>query len=101
MALLFKLNSILNKLFILGLLLLLLSVPFSWAEDGVTEKEILLGMSSAQSGPLAELGMNMRQGATAYFNKVNAAGGVQGRKIVLLDYDDGYEPAKARSEEHT
>src|SRR5579884_145511 len=95
MALLFKLNSILNKLFILGLLLLLLSVPFSWAEEGVTEKEILLGMSFAQSGPLSEVGMNMKQGATVYFNKVNLAGGVQGRKITLLAYDDGYDPAKA------
>ncbi len=77
------------------ILLLLLSAPFSWAEDGVTEKEILLGMSSAQSGPLSVLGANMREGATVYFDKINAAGGVQGRKIKLLVYDDGYEPAKA------
>lgn len=76
-------------------LLFLLSTPFSWAEDGVTENEILLGMSSAQTGPLSELGLMMKQGAAVYFNKVNAAGGIQGRKIKLLVYDDGYEPAKA------
>ncbi|MDC4206536.1 MAG: ABC transporter substrate-binding protein [Candidatus Manganitrophus sp.] len=72
-------------------LILLLSASFSRAEDGVTEKEILLGMSNAQTGPVYELGIAMKEGATVYFNKVNAAGGVQGRKIKLIVYDDRYE----------
>jgi ABC-type branched-subunit amino acid transport system substrate-binding protein len=76
-------------------MLLFLWVPFSWAEEGVTEKEIVLGMSSAQTGPLSEVGISLKEGAMAYFSKVNAAGGVQGRKIKLLVYDDGYEPQKA------
>ena len=75
--------------------LLFLSASFSWAENGVTEKEILLGMSSAQTGPLSELGRHIKEGAEVYFNKVNAAGGVQGRKIKLLVYDDAYQPQKA------
>jgi branched-chain amino acid transport system substrate-binding protein len=70
---------------------LLLLAPFSRAEDGITEKEILIGMSNAQSGPVYELGIAMKEGATVYLNKVNAAGGVQGRKIKLLVYDDRYE----------
>ncbi|NKE70805.1 ABC transporter substrate-binding protein [Candidatus Manganitrophus noduliformans] len=72
-------------------LILLLSASFSRAEDGVTEKEILLGMSNAQTGPVYELGIAMKEGATVYFNKVNAAGGIQGRKIKLIVYDDRYE----------
>jgi ABC-type branched-subunit amino acid transport system substrate-binding protein len=76
-------------------MLLFLSVSFSWAEDGITEKEILLGMSSAQTGFVSEIGRHTKEGGTAYFDKVNAAGGVQGRKIKLLVYDDGYEPKRA------
>src|SRR3569832_968430 len=75
--------------------LLILSASFSWAENGVTEKEILLGMSSAQTGPLSEFGRHIKEGAEVYFNKANAAGGVQGRKIKLLVYDDAYQPQKA------
>jgi ABC-type branched-subunit amino acid transport system substrate-binding protein len=74
------------------IILLLLSATLSWAEEGVTEKEILIGMSNGQTGPTSENGIMMKEGATVYFNKVNAAGGVQGRKIKLLVYDDGYQP---------
>ncbi|HZR47790.1 MAG TPA: ABC transporter substrate-binding protein [Candidatus Manganitrophaceae bacterium] len=77
------------------MMLLFLSASFSRAEDGITEKEILLGMSSSQAGPLSEIGRSIKDGATVYFNKVNAAGGVQGRKIKLLVSDDGYQPQKA------
>src|SRR5581483_8922687 len=68
---------------------------FSRAENGVTENDILIGMSNAQTGPVSSLGIQMKDGATVYFNKVNAAGGIQGRKIKLIVYDDGYEPSKA------
>ncbi|MBI3803084.1 MAG: ABC transporter substrate-binding protein [Nitrospirae bacterium] len=78
---------------VLSILLLLLSVSFSSAEDGVTEKEILIGMTNAQSGPVSALGFMMRDGAATYFNKVNAAGGIGGRKIRLVIYDDVYQPA--------
>jgi ABC-type branched-subunit amino acid transport system substrate-binding protein len=58
----------------------------------VTEKEILVGMSNGQTGPTSELGNNMKAGATVYFNKVNAAGGIGGRKIKLIVRDDNYQP---------
>ncbi len=74
------------------ILLLLFWASFSWAEDGVTDKEILIGMTNAQSGPVSALGFMMRDGAAAYFNKVNAAGGIDGRKIRLVVYDDNYQP---------
>lgn len=69
----------------------LLASSASWGQ-GITEKEILIGMTNAQSGPVAALGFMMRDGAAVYFNKVNAAGGIAGRKIKLVVYDDVYQP---------
>jgi ABC-type branched-subunit amino acid transport system substrate-binding protein len=73
----------------------LLVAGICYAENGITEKEIVLGQSCALSGPTAALGTGMRVGLNAYFEKVNAAGGVKGRKIRLISEDDGYEPEKA------
>ncbi len=64
------------------------------AEDGVSANEIVLGMANALSGPASGLGTGMRDGSQAYFNQLNAAGGINGRKIKLISVDDGYEPAK-------
>jgi ABC-type branched-subunit amino acid transport system substrate-binding protein len=58
----------------------------------VTDNQIVLGQSVALTGPAQQLGLDMQIGATLYFNKVNAKGGVNGRKIVLKTLDDGYEP---------
>ncbi len=65
------------------------------AEDGVHSDEIRLGMANAQSGPAAGLGIGIRAGAQAYFARINAEGGVHGRKIALIVNDDGYEPARS------
>jgi branched-chain amino acid transport system substrate-binding protein len=65
------------------------------ADPGVTATTILLGQSAAFSGPASELGTEMRAGAMAYFQAVNAAGGVNGRKIELRSLDDGYEGDRA------
>ena len=59
---------------------------------GFTDTEIILGMSAAFSGPSRGLGIELYRGAVSYFNHVNRAGGVGGRKIVLRTYDDGYQP---------
>ena len=58
---------------------------------GVTAKSILLGQSAAFSGPAAQLGIQMNIGTKAYFDYVNAQGGVHGRKIELRTRDDKYE----------
>ena len=63
--------------------------------QGVTDTQIVLGQSVALTGPAQQLGLDMQLGATLYFNKVNAQGGVHGRKIVLKTLDDGYEPPNA------
>ncbi|MFD2205532.1 ABC transporter substrate-binding protein [Kiloniella antarctica] len=56
------------------------------------EDEVLLGMSTALSGPAEELGQNMRLGVEIRLASENAKGGVKGRRIRLLAWDDGYEP---------
>lgn len=74
-------------------LLLLLSVA-AWtarAEVGVTDNQILIGMSSPFTGPNGAYGLEMKEGVQAYLAQVNAAGGVNGRKIELVAFDDGYE----------
>ena len=67
----------------------------AYAEDGVSNQDIKIGMVNAQSGPAAGLGLELKNGASIYFDKVNAAGGIHGRKITLVSLDDGYEPDKA------
>jgi ABC-type branched-subunit amino acid transport system substrate-binding protein len=65
------------------------------AADGVTASTVTVGQSAAFSGPAAELGKDMRSGIQAYFDQVNRTGGVNGRKLVLVSLDDGYEPGRA------
>ena len=65
------------------------------AEPGVTPTSILIGQSAAFTGAASELGTEMLAGAAAYFKVVNAAGGVNGRKIELRSLDDGYESDRA------
>jgi branched-chain amino acid transport system substrate-binding protein len=63
--------------------------------QGVTDSTILLGQSVALTGPAQQLGLDMRLGASLYFDQVNLRGGVNGRKIVLKTLDDGYEATRA------
>jgi len=64
---------------------------------GVTNTQILIGSCSALDGPARFLGMETNVGAMAYLNQINAQGGVFGRKIQLLAFDDGYEPDRAEN----
>ena len=63
----------------------------AWANEG----SIKIGQSTALTGPLADLGQAMQQGARACFHAVNKAGGVNGRTIDLVTMDDGYEVKRA------
>src|SRR5262245_56336481 len=65
------------------------------AEPGVFDNRIVFGESAAFDGPAAALGLGMREGILAAFGEANAAGGVNGRRLDLISYDDGYEPEKA------
>jgi len=59
------------------------------------ERPLVLGQSSALSGPAQNLGLEMRAGLLAAFSLLNDNGGVRGREIILLSKDDGYEPDRA------
>jgi branched-chain amino acid transport system substrate-binding protein len=61
---------------------------------GVTHDEIVIGNTAPYSGPVSALGATIKA-AAAYFQKVNDDGGVNGRKIRFVTYDDAYSPPKA------
>lgn len=63
-------------------------MPVAYAAD-----TIVVGRSLSLSGPLKSYGEAKRDGGDAYINKVNAAGGVNGKKIELVTLDDVYTPA--------
>ena len=63
--------------------------------NGVFDDRIVFGQSAAFSGPARELGTNMRLGIQAAFHEVNENGGVHGRALELISFDDAYEPEAA------
>jgi ABC-type branched-subunit amino acid transport system substrate-binding protein len=64
---------------------------------GVSDKEILIGSCAALEGPSHFLGTETVTGAKAYFDLINEEGGVHGRKLKLVSYDDSYDPAKTEA----
>jgi branched-chain amino acid transport system substrate-binding protein len=63
------------------------------AETGVTADEIRIGQTMPYSGPMSGYSV-LGKIAQAYFEKVNAEGGVNGRKLKLMSLDDAYSPPK-------
>jgi branched-chain amino acid transport system substrate-binding protein len=61
---------------------------------GVTDQEIRFGIAAPFSGSAKELGRQMKLGIDTAFNRVNEAGGVEGRMLKLIAADDGYEPTR-------
>ena len=77
-------------------LLIAFSVPSAPAQTpGVTNDSILIGSCSALDGPARFLGNQTVLGASAYLHSINDQGGVLGRKVNLMAFDDGYDPDKA------
>ncbi len=64
------------------------------ADPGVTDKEIKIGNIMPYSGPASSYG-TIGRGISAYFKKLNEEGGINGRKINIISYDDGYSPPRA------
>jgi branched-chain amino acid transport system substrate-binding protein len=60
---------------------------------GVTESEVKIGATFPFSGPASPLS-NTGKGLIAYVNSINDRGGINGRKINLITYDDAYSPPK-------
>ena len=67
------------------------NVPIASA-PGVSAREIRIGMSAAFKGTAAGLGTEFYRGAQAYYDEVNARGGVFGRALTVVGLDDHYEP---------
>jgi ABC-type branched-subunit amino acid transport system substrate-binding protein len=63
-------------------------------DTGATDTEIKIGNIMPYSGPASAYGIIGRTEA-AYFKKINDAGGINGRKINFISYDDAYSPPKA------
>jgi len=83
---------------VLGGMAALCVAPFpgkAFANDltGVTDSEIVIGTTTSLSGPVSALGTQARCQA-AYFRMINDQGGVAGRKIRFIIYDDGFSPPK-------
>ncbi len=87
----FCLRAMLLLLFMFGI-----ATSFAPAQTpGVTENSILIGSCSALDGPARFLGNQTVMGATAYLHSINDEGGIFGRKVQLLAFDDGYDPDKS------
>jgi ABC-type branched-subunit amino acid transport system substrate-binding protein len=77
-------------------MLVLAAAEPALAQQGVTDSEIVLGCSNSFSGPLAFTGEQATKfGVDLYFKVVNDAGGIHGRKVRTVYYDDGYKPQDA------
>ncbi|WP_409998492.1 ABC transporter substrate-binding protein [Bradyrhizobium sp. SZCCHNR1002] len=77
-------------------LALALSAPVTLAGDrtaAAAENEIRIGNTMPYSGPALAYGV-IGKTIAAYFNKVNAEGGINGRRITFISYDDAYSPQK-------
>src|SRR5437588_8418824 len=70
------------------------SVAAGPAPRGISEREIRFGIAAPFSGSARELGRQMKLGIDTAFNRVNDAGGVDGRMLKLFAADDGYEPSR-------
>jgi ABC-type branched-subunit amino acid transport system substrate-binding protein len=67
---------------------------------GITATQILIGSHQPLTGPAAPGYSEIAPAANAYFQYVNAHGGIYGRKIKYTYLDDGYDPAKTVSDVH-
>lgn len=78
----------------LFLLILFFNYPcFASNVDTPNEENIiLLGMSAAFKGPTGGLGKELYRGSNAYLQYINEKGGINGKKIIIRTYDDGYNP---------
>ena len=85
-----------SRLALLLFFTLTIAISSSLAQTpGVTDNSILIGSCSALDGPTHFLGQQTVMGATVYLHAINDEGGIFGRKIQLLAFDDSYDPEKA------
>ena len=89
----------LSKLMLAGAGVLALALTATTAsaqkkyDDGASDTEIRIGNTNPYSGPASAYGQ-IGKAIEAYFKMVNDKGGINGRKITFISYDDGYSPPK-------
>jgi branched-chain amino acid transport system substrate-binding protein len=71
------------------------AVGLAAENQGITKDEILLGSVLDLSGPVASIGVPVREGQDMAIQAANDAGGINGRKIRIIYGDSGYDPKKA------
>jgi branched-chain amino acid transport system substrate-binding protein len=92
---LYRGEAMLQKFQLLSVLGLFLSAPaFAANAPGVTATEIKIGGVFPFSGPASSIGL-VGRGLLAYVQSINDRGGINGRKINYIAYDDAYSPPKA------
>jgi branched-chain amino acid transport system substrate-binding protein len=64
-------------------------------EPGITPDSITIGAFGPITGPAAYIGLAGRDGANLAIKEINAAGGINGRKLTMIFEDDGHSPTKA------
>ena len=72
------------------------AIPAQAADPGVTSNKIVIGTTTPLTGPAAPGYKDIPVAAKAYFDYVNANGGINGRKVDLKVFDDQYNPALAK-----
>src|SRR5690625_73848 len=85
----------------MGVVILLLTVTGCSGDvevsQGVTDTSIKVGNTAATSGAFAMVGVPFNAGIQAYFKKVNDGGGIDGRMIEFVHYDDEFDPVKGKA----
>src|SRR6201984_3102243 len=63
--------------------------------EGISANEIVIGTHQDLSGPIKTWGVPVSNGMKMAVEEINAAGGINGRKLKLILEDNGYDPKKA------
>ena len=71
------------------------AAPVALAQQGISKTEIVIGSIQDLSGPIAGFGKQVRYGMMLRVDEINEQGGINGRKLNLIQYDDAYSPPKA------
>ena len=72
-----------------------LTTPAAHAQDGISKDTILIGRTAGMTGTIAARMKPATEAIVAYFDQVNEAGGVNGRKLKLINLDDGNDAKRA------
>lgn len=92
-----KLTPHIRRWLVAPALALAAAQPLFAQEQGVSDSEILIGEVLMLSGPAAFIGKSAYAGSKLAAAEINAAGGINGRKLRVLYEDDGYVPARSVS----